>query len=70
MERTKVIGHVDPLTLEPYFKERNEDAEADRMKRRIEPHFIGVVRKSGDLYINRQRVGQKCYVYFAGKERD
>lgn len=41
---------------------------ADKMRCFLEPHFEGVVRKSGDLYINRQRIGQKCYVYFAGKQ--
>lgn len=70
IERVEIIGHIDPETLHPYIQERAEEAEADRMKKMIEPHFVGVIRKSGDLYIHRQRAGTKCYVYFASKECD
>jgi hypothetical protein len=45
-----------------------EEVEAERMRAIIEPHFEGTVRKSGDLYISRDRIGTHCLVYFVGKK--
>ena len=44
-----------------------QEWEAHRMKTFMEPHFEGVIRQSGDLFVTRKRYGTHCYVYFAGK---
>jgi len=44
-----------------------EILEAEHMESFIEPHFTGIVRASGDLFISRKRYGTECYVYFGKK---
>ena len=58
----KMARRIDPVKTKKIL-------EAERMKNFLEPHFIGTVRKSGDLYISRDRTGTTCYVYFAGKQK-
>ena len=41
--------------------------EAEHMEGFIEPHFKGIVRASGDLFVSRTRYGTECYVYFGKK---
>lgn len=43
--------------------------KAEKMKYFLEPHFIGTVRASGDLWISKTRAGTQCYVYFAGNQK-
>lgn len=54
------------LRLDP--KRTKEIIEAEHMKGFLEPHFEGDIRKSGDLYISRNRAGTHCYVYFTGEK--
>jgi len=57
----KIAIHLDPAKAK-------EILEANHMKGFLEPHHIGVIRNSGDLWVSRSRAGTRCYTYFAGKE--
>ena len=58
----KIATLIDP-------KQAQEIQEATHMKGFLEPHFIGTVRASGDLWISKTRAGTQCYVYFAGNQK-
>ncbi len=60
---------AEKIALELDPTKAKEINKAEKMKYFLEPHFEGTVRKSGDLYISRDRVGTKCYVYFAGHKK-
>jgi hypothetical protein len=37
----------------------------------FEPHLIKQVRKSGDIYVGRERIGKTAYIYFVrGDEKE